>query len=131
MNAVAEREPAQFTLQCDGVAFALAFLSRLTEKGLSLEQWRTELPEVFRSARSVTVPVADRSRVLRALAEETPDAELGGGLRLPRENGWAWISASETGGEMQVMTEAASIEAADELCGFYEKELRRLLEQRD
>ena len=131
MNAVAEREPAQFTLQCDGIAFALAFLSRMTEKGISFEQWRSELPELFRNSRSVTIPAADRSRVLRALAEEAPDAELGGGLRLPHENGWAWISAADEGGEMQVMAEAASMETAAELCGFYEKELKRLLEQRD
>ena len=131
MNAAAEREPAQFALQCDGIAFALAFLSLLTEKGMSLEQWRMELPEVFRSARSINVPVADRSRVLRSLAEESPDAELGGGLRLPRENGWAWISAPEAGSGLQVMAEAATTEAADELCGFYEDRLLRLLEQRD
>ena len=131
MNAVAERAPEQFALQCDGVAFALAFLSRLTELGLSLEQWQAELPGVYRSARMVRMPASQRSRVLRTLAEGHPEAELGGGLRLPREEAWTWISPAEEDCGMQVMAEAPSMEAADELCSFYEGELQRLLDSQD
>lgn len=131
MHAVAERAPEQFILQCDGIAFALSFLSLLTEKGLSLAQWRQELPGVYRSARMLRLPRSERSRVLRALAEESPGVEMGGGLRLPREDGWAWISPDEADCGMQLMAEASSMEAADELCAFYENRLRNLLEQRD
>ncbi len=131
MNAAAEREPLQFALHCDGIAFALAFLSRLTEHGLSLVQWRDRLPDVYRSTRKLHMPSSQRSRVLRTLAEENPHAEIGGGLRLPMDRGWAWLSPDEAGGEMQLMAEASTMEAADELCAFIEGKLRRLLEKQD
>lgn len=131
MNAVAEREPEQFILQRDGISFALAFLALLAAKGLSLAQWRGELPGIYRSARMVRMPASQRSRLLRALAEDAPEAEMGGGLRLPMEEGWAWVSPGEDGGEMQVMAESASMEAAEELCGFFEGRLQALLEEQD
>lgn len=131
MNAAAEREPEQFALQRDGIAFALAFLSHLVRCGFSLARWRGELPKVYRSARTVEMPASQRGRVLRRLAEERPNAELGGGLRLSTERGWAWISPDEAGTEMRVMAEAASMEASEEICGFFEDRLRTLLNAQD
>ena len=131
MNAVAGREPGQLAIQCDGLRFALSFLSRLTETGLSLDQWRMRLPPVFRSARMVRMPLSESGRVLHALAEEAPGAEMGGGLRLPREDGWAWLSPDEAGAEMEIIAEAADMEAAEGMCDFFEEKLKRLMNARD
>lgn len=127
MNAVAERAPGQFLLQCDGLRCALSFLSRLTEMNLSLDQWRMRLPPVFRSARMVRMPLRQSGRVLHALAENRADAEMGGGLRLPQEGGWAWLSPDEDGGALQIIAEAGDMETARGMCDFYAGELKRLL----
>jgi len=131
MNALAEREPEQFVLQFDGLIFALMFLSRLVETGMSLDRWRMELPPVYRSARMLRVPLQESGRILRTLAEEFPDVELGGGLRLPREDGWAWLSTGDAADGLEIIAEAADMETAAGMCDFYEDRLRRLLNGRD
>lgn len=89
------------------------------------------MPAAFRSTRSMQVPSTQSGRLLHALAEEVPDAELGGGVRLMRNGGWAWLGPDERCAGLQIVTEAASMEAARELCDFYGGEIERLLSLRD
>lgn len=131
MHALADRAPRQFLLQLDGIQFALRFLSRLTEAGIAYDSWRKDMPAAFRSTRSMQVPSTQSGRLLHALAEEVPDAELGGGVRLMRNGGWAWLGPDERCAGLQIVTEAASMEAARELCDFYGGEIERLLSLRD
>ncbi len=131
MRALAEKSPRQFALQMDGIQFALRFLSRLTEAGLSCEQWLRDMPASFRSTRSVQVPPSESGRLLHAIAEKVPDAELGGGVRLSLNGGWAWLGPDDVRAGLQIVTEAASVEAARELCNFYGGEIERLLAARD
>ena len=130
MNAVAAAEPRQFLLHCDGIRFALAFLSRLVEKGVSLDGWRMQLPPVFRSARMLRMPENESGRVLHALAESCPEAQMGGGLRLPRSDGWAWFSPDEPG-MLEIIAEAGDMETARGMCDFFEGELKRLMAEQD
>ena len=127
MEALARKSPLQFGLQFDGLRFALSFLSELTDRGLSLAQWRARMPAACRSVRDVCVPGAESGRLLHALEKSVPGAELGGGLRLPRERGWAWLSPDDAGAGLHIVAEAADMEAARELCDFYDGEIHRLL----
>ena len=127
MAEAAEKAPAQFAIHFDGLRFALAFLSLLTERGLSLEQWRRQMPTAYRSARAVQIPFAESGRLLHALAESAPGAEMGGGVRLPREEGWAWLTPDDAGAGLHIVAESANMEAAQELCDFYDRELARLM----
>lgn len=131
MNAAAERAPIQFNFACDGLRFALSFLSLLTDKGLSLKQWRKKMPAACRSVRRISIPASESGHLLHSLAQRVPEAELGGGVRLPREKGWAWLSPDEEGGLLDVVAEAADMESARELCDFYGSEIDRLLQRRD
>ena len=126
LNALAERFPAQFTLQRDGIAGALMALSALAEAGLTLADWRRGMPAVSRRSRSVPIPLSQTGRVLRTLAQRERDIELGGGMRLRRGDGWAWICPDERRAAFRIVTEAASAETARELCDFCERELRRI-----
>ncbi len=126
MNALAERHPLQWLLQSDGISAALAALSALTAAGLSLSEWRQRMPAVSRSSRSVPVAAAQTGRVLHALAQREARVELGGGMRLCRDGGWAWICPDERRSELRIVAEAASAEFAGELCDFCERELKRL-----
>ncbi len=126
MNALAERFPVQFALQSDGIRAALAMLGALTAAGLTLSDWRDSMPAVSRRSRSVPVPPSQTGRVLRALARRERGAELGGGMRFTRDNGWAWVCPDEGRARFRVVAEAASEETAKELCDFCEAELKRL-----
>ncbi len=127
MGAVAEKSPLQFALQFDGLCFALAFISELTSRGLSLKQWRESMPTAYQSLKNIPVPSSESGRLLHTLAEAAPNAELGGGLRLQEQRGWAWLSPDEKETGLKVMAEAADMEVARELCDFYGQEIQRLL----
>ena len=131
MEALAQKSPLQFSLQFDGLRFVLSFLSELTDRGLSLDQWRSQMPAACRSVRDVFIPASESGRLLHALAKSTPNAELGGGLRLPRGSDWAWLSPDDAGTGLHVVAEALDMESARELCDFYGGEIERLLSLRD
>ena len=127
MEALAEKSPLQFSLQFDGLRFALSFLSELTDRGLSLAQWQARMPAACQSVRNISIPASEGGRLLHALSKSAPEAELGGGLRLCRSSGWAWLSPDDAGTELHIVAEARDMEAARELCDFYGDEIRRLL----
>ncbi len=129
-GALAERFPLQFELAGDGIAAALAALGALARAGLTLADWRRAMPSVSRRSRSVPIPAAQTGRVLRAMAQRERGAELGGGMRLRRDGGWAWICPDERRPEFRVVAEAASEEYARELCDFCEREIRRIIGER-
>ena len=127
MGVMAETAPRQFQLQFDGLRFALAFLSCLTDRNLSLAQWRSRMPGVFRSQRYISLPLRQSSRLMHGLAERFPDAEPGGGMRLLREDGWAFLYPDDSGAQLRIFSEAASMEAAGEICDFCLKEIEAIL----
>lgn len=129
MNALAQRAPFQFELHFDGLILAVTALSLLTERGMTLDDWRRAMPEVHRRSRAVAIPPRQGGRVLHAFAQDLPDARLGGGVRFERPDGWAWVGAEEGRSRLRVVTEGASAEVAAELCDFCERELKRLSEQ--
>ena len=126
LNALAQRCPRQFTLQRDGIAGALMTLSALASAKLTLSDWRRGMPRVSRRSRSVPVPLSRAGRVLRVMAQREADVEPGGGMRLRRDDGWAWIRPDARRAAFRVVAEAASDETARELCDFCERELKRI-----
>ncbi|NLF28470.1 MAG: hypothetical protein GX592_11295, partial [Clostridiales bacterium] len=55
-------------------------------------------------------------------------AELGGGIRLNRERGWAWICPDEKRPLCRIVSESTDAEFASELCDFCEKTLKQKLQ---
>jgi len=127
MHALAETSPLQFRLHRDGLVFALHFISLLTEKGLNLREWLRSLPGAYRSTGSVPLPEREGGRILRALARSAGNAELGGGVRLPGKDCWAWLGPDDSCARLNIIAEAGDMETARELCDFYNGEIRRLL----
>ena len=67
-----------------------------------------------------------KGRVLRALAENQPEAELSDGISIRTDGGWVWIAPSGEHAECTVVGEASDAEFARELCDFYASEIERL-----
>lgn len=131
MNAVCEKYPLQAQLQFDGLYAAMAFLSLLTDRGLTLTQWTRLLPQVCRMNRKIAIPAETGGYLLSGIAESIPCAEPGGGVRIAGDDdSWAWLCPDEVLPEMQLFAEASNMEAARELCDFCEGEIARLLKQK-
>ncbi|NLF27081.1 MAG: NTP transferase domain-containing protein [Clostridiales bacterium] len=128
MDALARLHPEQFLLHFDGVFFALRALSALMEAGVGLSEWRQQMPKVHRKSRVIEMALNERGRVLRAFSESEANAEFGGGIRLNRERGWAWICPDEKRPLCRIVSESADAEFASELCDFCEKTLKQKLQ---
>ena len=126
MNELARRSPFQFELHFDGLILAVRALALLTESNMTLTDWRRLMPEVFRRSRTVAIPARQNGRILHAFAQATPDAQLGGGAKLNRDQGWAWVGADEGRSRLRIVAEGATAEVAAELCDFCENQLKVL-----
>lgn len=125
MHELAARQPERFALWFDGIAGSLAMLGALVNARLTLDQWRQAMPAVARRSRSVPVAPGQAGRALHALAQREQNVELGGGMRLLRDDGWAWVCPDDRRPELRIVAEAANAEIARELCDFCERELRK------
>ena len=103
----------------------------LDEAKLTLADWRRDMPMVSRRSRSVPISPAQTGRVLRAMARREQHVEFGGGMRIRRKDGWAWICPDEARPRLRIVTEAASEEYARELCDFCETELKRIAAEKN
>ena len=131
MHALVQENPLQFRLQFDGIRFALSFISLLCEKRLTLNHWRQQMPAACRSVQDIQVPACESGRLLHRIAESDKNAQLGGGVRLTRENGWAWLGLDERSAQLHIIAEAANMETSREICDFYGSEISRLLAVQD
>ncbi len=127
LGRLAEISPLQFLLHTDGIALAMLALNALAHAGITAAQWRQAMPETHRHSRTLAMGLSQRGRILRALAEAEEGAELGGGVRFPRENGWTWICPDDAGEQCRIVSEGMNEEYARELCDFYETKIGNLL----
>ena len=131
LDRLAVAFPLQFLLHTDGLALAAMAASALTRAGIRAHEWRSAMPRAHRLSRTVDVGLSQRGRILQSLAGGEEQAELGDGIRLPRENGWTWICPDELSGQCHIVSESQDAEFARELCDFYETAIGKLLRDGD
>ena len=118
---------AQFDMHFDGLYRALRMAALLSAKRTTLRGVLASLPATCRCSEQTPCPLPVRGRALRVLAESEQDALLDGGLRITRPDGWATLDADARAAEVTVCAEAADMETARELCGFYLEKFREAL----
>ncbi len=119
----------QFDLQFDGLYCAISALSLWNERGIAPSEWLAQLPCVHQRRADIEIPDALRGSILQQITEAAPDAELGEGIRIPRDGGWAWLCPDDVTDDLHIITESPMMETADELCAFYSDALRRIIDQ--
>ena len=130
MRALAEKSQLQFTLQFDAISAALAVLSALDRAKLTLREWKRRMPRVHQKSGNFPVSAEECGRILRALANQNANVELGGGLRITRAEGWAFLGPDESAQGLRIIAEASRAETARELFDFYKGELKALIDQK-
>ena len=120
MRALLDRDERLFRLAFDGIYAALNGVALLTRYALTPREWARALPALARSVRTIPMGLQERGRVLRALED---DDILHGGAN----GAWAAVVPAGDRPECRVVAEAADMEAADELCAFYEDRIRALM----
>lgn len=112
--------PAQLPLYFDGVYASLNVLSVLNRLNISLDDFRRSAPVAVRRRRVIDIPESDRAHALERLnALLRPDTP--GRFHIVRNDAHAWILPSDEDSRFTVLTEAADLEIARELCDFYEQ----------
>jgi len=123
-SAMAEVCPVLLRLRTDGIFAALSVLRALRRRGWSLCEWTEHMPKAAVLAQSVPVETARKGKVLRGLAEQFPQAQLGDGIRISTETGRVWVRPSSDSAECRVSCEAADMESASELLERFSRILR-------
>ena len=127
MRELIEADRRLFRLWFDGIYASLLCLTCLLRRALTLTEWKKDMPRLARSACSVPLEEKDRSRVLRGLIDQEDEPDMTDGLSVRRGGGWALVKPASDRAECRIVAEAADAETADELCAFYERRVKALL----
>jgi hypothetical protein len=117
--------PAQRPLRW-GIFAACALVSRMARTGERLKDLADELPLCVLRRQEVNL-TAPRSAIMRRLTERFPDAQsTPEGLRVTVAGGSVFLSPRARVSALRLCAEAASAEAAEELCARMAEQVRRL-----
>lgn len=107
--------------------FAAGYLAAaMAERGASLSGLLSLIPPF--TLRSTEIPLQrDREALMDAFTSRFRRAEpAGAGVRLRSGAGWVYVAPMIRRRSVRLQTEGADAETAQELCGFYEEEIRRM-----
>jgi phosphomannomutase len=104
-------------------------MGMLASRKETLEDALASLPAAHRVSREIPCALADKGRVLRALAEENQRADLTDGLCVDFNGGWAMMIPSADGASLRVLAESQRYEFAEELCDRFSKRAMELSKQ--
>lgn len=107
----------------DGAALALSVLEALESRGMTLAQAVAELPEMALATRFVAVDRHPVQLLRKICAEEQAS---GDGIVVSDKRGRVMIRPVKTEKGVLMRVESFSMEAASELCDFYQDRLREL-----
>lgn len=110
----------------DGIFAACRLCARLSLTGETLRSLDRTVPAFATLRREVPVR-SGRGRVMGAARSAHPEARpQGEGVRLQAGSGWVYLVPASGRPALRIIAEAADMEAAEELCGAWEKELKRM-----
>ncbi|MBP0965268.1 MAG: hypothetical protein J5999_08250 [Oscillospiraceae bacterium] len=107
----------------DGLALALSVSDYLSREGISLNRAAELLPKYASAARFI--PIDRSSRALRGLSDVRSPQSSDEGIMLDESGSRVFIRPVKTGRGLMMYVESMSIEAASEICDFYEEKLVR------
>ena len=109
----------------DGLA-ALFLLCGALKDG-PLDTWLSTLPETYIRTRDIPCLPQDKGRVLHALCGGSKlPREMGDGVRFRHETGSATVMPDAYRNAVRITAEAAKYELAEELCDFYQNQIKRV-----
>lgn len=115
--------PDQLPMHFDGITASLNILSMLNRLHMSLSDFRRSVPACVRRRRVIDIPESARAHTLERLNQMLQPASPGH-FHMTDRDAHAWILPSDEDSRCTVLTEAADLEVARELCDFYERIVR-------
>ena len=113
----------------DALFAACRICARMAETGESLMGLNAALPR-FATAQGEVPLRSGRGKVMESALNAHPGARREGeGIRLPSEAGWIYVVPVTRRRALRVIAEAVDMEAANELCAQWDRELRELDEK--
>ena len=117
----------EFRMCYDAVYALSKIMEYLATKNLRLCDITHNLPEVFKAHRRVRLAQDDRASVMQNLLTQhgNEDLQLLDGIKINKKDGWVFIFPDNKKASFAIITEGINEEYANELCDFYEWELKK------
>ena len=109
----------------DGIYAACRICARLGLTGETLAYLDRSAPR-FATVRGEVPLRTGRGRVMGRVLDTLSAAPQGEGVRMKVGSGWVYVTPMSSRSALRIIAEAADMEAAEELCGAYEKKLKEL-----
>ena len=126
MRALLEQDRRQMMMHFDGLYAAMQCIAALEKYSMSPSVWRRSMPQLSRRVKSVPVEWKDKGRILGSLISQENEPDMTDGMCVHQNGAWAWVYPCEDKAECRIVTEAQSMEAAQELCDFYVGKIERV-----
>lgn len=120
----------EFRMCYDAVYALSKIMEYLAVKNLQLCDITRNLPEIFKTHRKVRLDRDDRALVMRKILNryEKENLQLLDGIKINKKDGWVFIVPDNNKASFTIITEGVNEEYANELCDFYESELKNELQ---
>lgn len=109
----------------DALFLSIKILSIMKEREKTLKELVKELPEFYVANKSVDIDVSP-AKVSKKLLDEKFENTDDEGIVYSGEKGYAKVKVKSSGDTLRIITEAVSVEAAQELCADIESIIKRI-----
>ncbi len=118
----------QFNMCYDGIYTAVTILDCLNYGGQSFEALLAELPSCAHKETEVECPNSRKSKLIELLLDKYNDCETDttDGIKIYQKDGWVLVIPEKYRHYVRIITEAASTEAADEICSNFSNQIKKL-----
>jgi len=133
INAVLEKDGAQFLLYLDPLHALFAILSYLAQEKLTLATLVDEIPTFYMTRKVIPVAWHYKGRVIRELMQEKvqdpQSVELIDGVKVFHPGGWALVLPDPEAPVCRILSEGASMEVAEALADFYVRRIGAIINE--
>lgn len=117
----------QFNMYFDAIYGIVSVLEFMKENDYSSKDVYDIIPKFYMSRTEVRCKATDKGKIIKYLMKESGNTETKEGVKIYTKDGWALILPSVEKSSVNIISEGASSEIAEEICGVVQKKIQEII----